>query len=106
MALCSTVKNCNSSCNAVPTMETIEMLIDELASLKINQVITPHKNTGRERERELSHCYESNLIVSFRPFTYKNSCTQVQLYMEHTFAYKGHEQVWKDASPFTGILLD
>jgi hexosaminidase len=27
---------------------------------------------------------------------------QVQLYMEHTFAYRGHEIVWKDASPFTG----
>jgi hexosaminidase len=27
---------------------------------------------------------------------------EVQLYMEHTFAYGGHEIVWKDASPFTG----
>jgi hexosaminidase len=27
---------------------------------------------------------------------------QVQLYMEHTFAYRGHEVVWKDASPLTG----
>lgn len=27
---------------------------------------------------------------------------QLQLYMEHTFAYRGHEVVWKDASPFTG----
>lgn len=26
---------------------------------------------------------------------------QLQLYTEHTFAYVGHEQVWKDASPFT-----
>ena len=26
---------------------------------------------------------------------------QFQLYTEHTFAYKGHEQVWKDASPMT-----
>jgi hexosaminidase len=25
----------------------------------------------------------------------------LQLYMEHTFAYKGHERVWKDASPLT-----
>lgn len=25
----------------------------------------------------------------------------VQLYMEHTFAYKEHEIVWRDASPFT-----
>ena len=26
---------------------------------------------------------------------------QVQLYMEHTFAYAGHREVWADASPFT-----
>jgi hexosaminidase len=26
---------------------------------------------------------------------------QLQLYMEHTFAYRGHEMVWKDASPIT-----
>lgn len=26
---------------------------------------------------------------------------QLQLYMEHTFAYMGHEEVWRDASPFT-----
>jgi len=27
---------------------------------------------------------------------------QIQLYTEHTFAYKNHETVWKDASPMTG----
>ncbi len=27
---------------------------------------------------------------------------QLQLYTEHTFAYRGHEIVWKDASPLTG----
>jgi hexosaminidase len=26
---------------------------------------------------------------------------QLQLYMEHTFAYTGHDDVWRDASPFT-----
>ena len=26
---------------------------------------------------------------------------QVQLYMEHTFAYRGHEIVWREASPWT-----
>jgi hypothetical protein len=26
---------------------------------------------------------------------------QVQLYMEHTYAYPGHDDVWRDASPFT-----
>ena len=47
----------------VPTVETLEALIDLLASWKINHV---------------------------------------ELYMEHTFAYSGHEEVWRDASPFTG----
>jgi hexosaminidase len=27
---------------------------------------------------------------------------QLQLYMEHTFAYRNHPEVWADASPFTG----
>ena len=27
---------------------------------------------------------------------------QVQLYTEHTFAYRNHPEVWEDASPFTG----
>ena len=46
----------------VPTMETLEALVDRLASWKINQV---------------------------------------QLYIEHTFAYRGHEEVWATASPLT-----
>ena len=27
---------------------------------------------------------------------------QFQLYIEHTFAYRDHRDVWKDASPMTG----
>jgi hexosaminidase len=27
---------------------------------------------------------------------------QLQLYTEHTFAYRNHSEVWQDASPFTG----
>jgi hexosaminidase len=27
---------------------------------------------------------------------------QLQLYIEHTFAFAGHDVVWRDASPFTG----
>ena len=46
----------------VPTMATLEALIDRLASWKLNQV---------------------------------------QLYMEHTFAYQAHREVWAEASPFT-----
>ena len=46
----------------VPTMHTLETLIDRLASWKVNQV---------------------------------------QLYFEHTFAYRDHEEVWGRASPLT-----
>ena len=46
----------------VPTLATLESLIDLLASLDINHL---------------------------------------QLYTEHTFAYRGHETVWRDASPLT-----
>jgi hypothetical protein len=46
----------------VPTIETLEALIDRLASWKVNHV---------------------------------------QLYMEHSFAYPGHEEVWGAASAFT-----
>lgn len=46
----------------VPTLETLFQLVDDLASLKTNQL---------------------------------------QLYIEHTFAYVGHEQVWELASPLT-----
>jgi hexosaminidase len=30
---------------------------------------------------------------------------QLQLYMEHTFAYPGHERVWQDASPVTAAEI-
>ncbi len=31
---------------------------------------------------------------------------ELQLYMEHTFAYAGHEKVWENASPFTGAEIE
>jgi len=31
---------------------------------------------------------------------------ELQLYMEHTFAYVGHEKVWQNASPFTGDEIE
>ncbi len=46
----------------VPTLATLEGLIERLADWKINQL---------------------------------------QLYMEHTFAYQGHERVWQGSSPLT-----
>jgi len=48
--------------NRVPTMETLRLLIDALASLKVNHL---------------------------------------ELYTEHTFAYRKHPVVWRNASPIT-----
>ena len=31
---------------------------------------------------------------------------QLQLYTEHTFAYAGHERVWRGASPMTGEQIE
>jgi hypothetical protein len=31
---------------------------------------------------------------------------QLQLYMEHTFAYAGHEKVWRNASPWSGAEVE
>ncbi|MFQ5429067.1 MAG: family 20 glycosylhydrolase [Phycisphaerae bacterium] len=31
---------------------------------------------------------------------------QIQLYMEHTFAYRGHEDVWRGAAPLTGPQIE
>jgi hypothetical protein len=47
----------------VPTLDTLQALVDLLAGLKVNQL---------------------------------------QLYTEHTFAYREHREVWADASPITG----
>jgi hypothetical protein len=50
----------------VPTISTLETLIDRLASLKVNHV---------------------------------------ELYMEHTFAYSGHEEVWSSSGAYTAADL-
>jgi hexosaminidase len=56
----------------VPKLETLKSLIVQLSEWKINQV------------------FDSL-------FTMITLHLQFQLYMEHTFKYRGHETVWKDA---------
>jgi hexosaminidase len=46
----------------VPTLETLELIIERIAALKLNVL---------------------------------------QLYLEHTFAHPGHEDAWRDATPYT-----
>jgi len=40
-----------------------------------------------------------DLLASFK-------INRLQLYFEHTFAYRGHETVWGEASPFTGAEIE
>jgi hexosaminidase len=49
------------------------------------------------RDRVYKMDYLKQMIRRFVLLKYN----QIQLYTEHTFAYKGHEEVWRDASPFT-----
>ena len=51
----------------VPTLETLELIIERLAALKINLL---------------------------------------QLYLEHTFAHPGHEDAWREATPYTAADID
>lgn len=53
-------------------------------------------DVSRDRVPTMATLYELvDLMASWK-------LNQLQLYMEHTFAYRGHEVVWENASPFTG----
>ena len=60
-------------------------------------------DVSRDRVPTMKTLYELvDLLASLK-------VNQLQLYTEHTFAYRGHEVVWKDAGPLTGeevMLLD
>jgi hypothetical protein len=50
-----------------------------------------------------------NSMLAYIDLLAKMKINQLQLYMEHTFAFSAHEIVWRDASPFTAeeiIRLD
>ena len=50
---------------------------------------------SRDRVPTMAHLYELvDTLVSWK-------MNHLQLYTEHTFAYAGHEDVWRDASPMT-----
>lgn len=52
-------------------------------------------DVSRNRVPRLDTLFELvELLASFK-------INQLQLYTEHTFAYRGHEPVWRDASPLT-----
>lgn len=52
-------------------------------------------DVSRDRVPTMARLHETiDLLASFK-------VNQLQLYMEHTFAYVGHEEVWRKASPLT-----
>ncbi|MCC6696357.1 MAG: family 20 glycosylhydrolase [Candidatus Hydrogenedentes bacterium] len=52
-------------------------------------------DVARDKVPEMKTLYE--LVDLFASWKYN----QLQMYTEHTFAYKGHHTVWEDASPMT-----
>jgi len=59
----------------------------------------PHRGVMLDVSRDRVPTMETLFAIVDRLAGWK--LNQLQLYMEHTFAYEGHETVWKDASPFT-----
>jgi len=56
-------------------------------------------DVARDKVPEMKTLYE--LVDLFASWKYN----QLQLYTEHTFAYKGHHVVWEDASPMTPVQV-
>jgi hexosaminidase len=85
---------------------TIEQLVSLSAgSLDLPELVLedwpdfPHRgvmlDVSRDKVPTMTTLYELvDLLARFK-------VNQLQLYMEHTFAYAGHEIVWREASPFS-----
>ena len=70
--------------NRVPA-ENVVLLLDEVVAHMREKVVIPEPGELALVER----------LASWK-------INQVQLYLEHTFAYHAHRVVWEHASPFTG----
>jgi hypothetical protein len=60
----------------------------------------PHRGVMLDVSRDKVPTMETLFDLVDRLASWK--VNQLQLYTEHTFAYRGHELVWANASPFTG----
>ena len=73
--------------NGLPVLE-----IEDSPSFPVRGVML---DISRDRVPTMEHLRKTvSLLASWK-------INHFQLYTEHTFAYRGHEEVWKDASPFT-----
>ena len=46
-----------------------------------------------------------NSMLAYIDLLAKMKLNQLQLYMEHSFAFSAHETVWRDTSPFTAVEI-
>lgn len=76
-----------SGCSRIAAME-----IEDWPDYPVRGVMIDISRDKVPKTRELMRLID--LLAGFK-------INQLQLYMEHTFAYRGHEKVWRGASPMT-----
>ncbi len=68
------------------------LVIDDAPVFAVRGVML---DISRDRVPTMAHLFATvDLLASWK-------INHLQLYTEHTFAYSGHEEVWRDASPMT-----
>lgn len=72
------------------------LIIEDFPSFPVRGVMLDISRNRVPLQQELLRIVE--LLASLK-------INHLQLYTEHTFAYRGHETVWKDASPVTGAEI-
>lgn len=72
------------------------LIIEDWPSFPIRGVMLDVSRDRVPTERELGFITQSLQAMKIN---------HVQLYTEHTFAYQGHEEVWKDWSPLTSSIV-
>jgi hypothetical protein len=72
------------------------LLIEDAPAFAVRGVML---DISRDRVPTMAHLLATvDLLASWK-------INHLQLYTEHTFAYAGHEQVWRDASPMTAAEI-
>lgn len=88
LALIDLLRHAPRSADGAPLLPSIE--IEDWPDFPVRGVML---DISRDRVPRMETLFD--LIDALAGWRYN----QIQLYMEHTFAYRGHEAVWKDASP-------
>ncbi len=83
---------------------TLEQILPQTGSYLPVFTIEDHPDfAARGFMLDVSRCRVPTMaaLYKFIDLLSKLKFNQLQLYMEHTFAFSAHERVWADASPFT-----